>query len=175
VQELTHGFQIEGTHIARLRLAFELSADELDGMPVYRSIDGTAGLYFSQSRWLFLAVYSLEQAKKKQTNSMSPTVKDGRVPLGERQWKCYVDSKWEERSVTLTALTAAEMEAAKEEAKEAAAAAAAAAADQKQAALQQSEEVRKIGCLSLHHKSNRCHFLMISLSLLRLSHVASVV
>jgi len=158
-----------------LNTAFAPSSDSVEGFPLYRAIDGTAGLYFSQSQWLFLAVYSSETATKKHSNLQMPTVKDGRVPLGERQCKCCVDSKWEERSVTLTALTAAEMEAAKEEAKEAAAAAAAAAADQKQAALQQSEEVRKIGCLSLHHKSNRCHFLMISLSLLRLSHVASVV
>ena len=153
---------------------FVSSVGDTEGLPVYRATDGTAGMYFSQSQWLFLAVYSSETATKKHSNLQMPTVKDGRVPLGERQCKCCVDSKWEERSVTLTALTAAEMEAAKEEAKEAAAAAAAAAADQKQAALQQSEEVPKIGCLSLHHKSNRCHFLIISLSLLRLS-VASVV
>ena len=157
-----------------LNTAFAPSSDSVEGFPLYRAIDGTAGLYFSQSQWLFLAVYSLETVTKRRANLQSPTVKDGRVPLGEQKWKCNVDSKWEDRSVTLTALTAAEMEAAKEAAKEAAAAAAAATAAQKQAALQQSEEVPKIGCLSLHHKSNRCHFLIISLSLLRLS-VASVV
>ena len=108
---------------------FVSSVGDTEGFPVYRAIDGTAGLYFSQSQWLFLAVYSLETVTKRRANSQSPTVKDGRVPLGEQKWKCCnVDSKWEDRSVTLTALTAAEMEAAKEEAKEAAAVAEAEAA-----------------------------------------------
>ena len=134
-QELKHGFRVKGSHRPELNTAFAPSSDTFEGLPVYRAIEGTAGMYFSVSVWKVATVYSLEAAKQNRSSLSSLTVKDGRVPLGELQWKCYVDSKWQDRSVTLTALTAAEMEAAKEEVKEAAAAA------QRQAALQQSKEV----------------------------------
>ena len=70
----------------------------------------------------------------------------GSVPLGEETWSCFIKSKWQDRSVTITALTTAGIEKVRQEAKEAqaneAAEAAAKVVAQKQAAHRQTEKVR---------------------------------
>jgi len=110
-----HGFRVNGTHTPDLNTVFEPSG-ELNGFPVYRAVGGEAGMYYNPttSKWLTLPTYTLEDAIKTLCNASSLAVDDGRLSVGEQAWSCWIDSTWQDRSVTITALTAAEMNLAKE-------------------------------------------------------------
>ena len=85
------------------------------------------------SKWLVHYAYTEEDAKKHLSNVSSAPVVDGWVPMGEQTSSCWIDEKWQERSVTITALTADQMDSVKETAKEEAATAAAEAAEEEAA------------------------------------------
>ena len=118
--------------------AFEPSG-EFEGFPLYRAVDGGPGIYYrwSTCKWYICSSYTSEIAKQGIANTRA-AVGGGRVPLGEQTWSCVVDSKWQDQSVTITALTAAEMDSAKEKVKET-------TAVHKQAAIKQAKGALKHG------------------------------
>ena len=114
-QSLEHGFEVQGNPTDSLNTVYEPSG-EFGGMPLYRAIGGgEAGMYYrvESSKWILTARYSEEIALRGACNS-TILAEDRAVPLGEDSWNCLISQgNWEKYLCTTTALSAAEMEAAK--------------------------------------------------------------
>ena len=112
---LEHGIRVGGNPTACLNTVYEPSG-EFGGMPLYRAVcGGEAGMYYrvESSKWILTARYSEEIALRGACNS-AILAEDRAVPLGEDSWNCLISQgNWEKYLCTTTALSAAEMEAAK--------------------------------------------------------------
>lgn len=119
MQDLEHGFTVRGTPIAALNVAY-VRDGIYKGYPLYKSVDKKCGICMVEKlsssgakttlRWAMTDSYSRESADANHFDAWIKT-KDGRIPLGENQWRCdmdkdAVDSQVQNRPVTLTPLGA---------------------------------------------------------------------
>lgn len=96
---------------------------DFNGFPLYLAdaTDGLQpGLYYCTKRntWIFTHAFTKVEANKGRGHSRILAT-TGIVPCGKQRWSCYVDSKWQDHPVTVTALSNAKINFALKKAKQA--------------------------------------------------------